>query len=631
MLSAPQHDLLAASPSPAPGLSDAEPPDEWKRQIKERINTNLQKLYQDAEELYKRRLQEVRSDEERGRLKEDHKLEIGRIRALGAEEYHTQLELERQQRKWALGQPIDAKWKDALMREHRKIFESYKPVDSTPDIPTQNGAQTSRSNESVAAEGRPNFPPRPITVPEYNPPPLPPEIEQKKAAQSREERPPPRVRRESDAIAGSAKEEYRHAAYFPTADDRGPYYGQRAPVLTDEPENLLYNHTDKPRPSVDRSPTLERSEEDRSSTRASERPVRYGPSSPVKHEIWRPNINAEEEAAGARRGLARRGSTASQRSVGSNSIRSLTTEPILERPDGNERDNVPRKSEGEPIASSPDKGKERQHQSRTFQLATEPTERWEELPPAPKVPNSAPPIRSSAERPSGPYYPPQRSPSVKLPPSVEDDRFPPTTYKSPRRHPSKSSFTTESVDLRYGGPSSLIDEPIRERDYPYRSASTVHGHRPIVPKPSFNGMDRDEDGRYVHDWFTGTGKRTLSRMGSMSREYRESDEWNGNHRMRDRDNRDRDRDRDRDNRDRDRDHHSPNFFPPSPFADDSYINYHRQQPPEATRPSLARGTSFSSNRSTDDYDIGLGHHHGSGYGEGSCVNFYVINIGNPFF
>ena len=601
------HDFVTASPSPAHGLSDAEPPDEWKRQIKERINTNLQKLYQDAEELYKRRLQEVRSDEERGRLKEDHKLEIGRIRALGAEEYHTQLELERQQRKWAFGQPIDAKWKDALMREHRKIFESYKPAETSPDIPSQNGAQSSRSNEP-AAEARSNLPPRPITVPEYNPPPLPPEIEQKKAAQSREERPPPRVRRESDAIAGSAKEEYRHAAYFPTADDRGPYYGQRAPVLTDEPENLLYNHTDQSRPSVDRSPTLERSDEDRSSTRPSGERQRYGPSSPVKHEIWRPNINAEEEAANARRGLARRGSTASQRSVGSNSIRSLAPEPILERPDGNERDSAPRKTDGEPTASLPDKGKERQ-QSRAFQLATEPTERWEEPPPAPgmgnaKLPNSAPPIRSSADRPQGPYYPPQRSPSVKLPPShVEDDRFPPTTYKSPRRHPSKSSFTTESVDLRYGGPSSLIDEPIRERDYPYRSASTVHGHRPIVPKPSFNGMDRDEDGRYIHDWFTGNGKRTLSRVASMSREYRESDEWNGNHRMRD--------------RDRDRDHHSRNFFPPSSFADDSYINYHRQAP-ESTRPPLARGTSFSSNRSTDDYDMGVGHHP---YGEGSCVRF----------
>ena len=123
------------------------------------------------------------------------------------------------------------------------------------------------------------------------------------------------------------------------------------------------------------------------------------------------------------------------------------------------------------------------------------------------------------------------TPSAKLPPShVEDDPFPPITYKSPRRHLSKFSFTTESVDPRYGGLSSLslINEPMR-------------GHRPILPKPSFNDMDRDEDG------------------------------------------------------------------PPLPsFADDSYINY--RQSPEAIRPPLARGTSFSPNRSTDEYDIGVGNH-----------------------
>ena len=109
--------------------------------------------------------------------------------------------------------------------------------------------------------------------------------------------------------------------------------------------------------------------DDQTSTRASERPIwneRYAPSSPVKYEIWRP-----------------------------------LEWPELP-PDGNECDNVPRKSDAESVAPSPDKGRERQHQSCTFQLATKPTECWEE-PPTPKLPNSAPPIRSSADR---PYYPP---------------------------------------------------------------------------------------------------------------------------------------------------------------------------------------------------------------------------------
>ncbi len=181
----------------------------------------------------------------------------------------------------------------------------------------------------------------------------------------------------------------------------------------------MYDHPSKSRPSVDRSPTLERSEDDRPSTRAGERPIRagterYAPSSPVKHEIWKPNVPAEEEAAGTRRGLGRRGSTASQRSVGSNSIRSLPTEPILERPD----DAILRKNEGEQVSASPDKGKERQHSSRTFQLATEPVERWDELPiPSSRLPpNSAPPGSTFPIHQTRPITPsPRRRPVVSSP------------------------------------------------------------------------------------------------------------------------------------------------------------------------------------------------------------------------
>ena len=606
------HEFVSASPSPANALSDTEPPDEWKRQIKERINTNLQKLYQDADDLYKRRLQEVRSEDERARLKEDYKLEIGRIRALGGEEYHTQLELERQQRKWAMGQPIDAKWKDALEREHRKIFESYKPAGSSADSLRPNGSQnTIRS----PMEERTNPVQRAtITVPEYNPPPLPPEIEQKK----REDRPPPRVRRESDAVPASAKEEYRHAAYFPNTEDR--YYEPWARNVTEEPESSMYHISNKSRASVERSPALDRSDEDRPSTRASERPTRTGTEryalSP-KHEIWRPNANAEDEPNNTRRSLARRGSSASQRSVGSTSIRSLTAEPILERPDGNENGGMARKGDGEKATEPSDKGKERQNQSRTFQIATEQGE--PELPFASNLkqpPNSAPPTgRLSSDRPSGttyayPPHPPQRSASVKLPPppsAHDDDRafpHPPLVYKSPRRHGSKSSFTTESIDFRYIGPSSSVfDGPIHEHDYPYRSSSTVHGHRPVIPKPSFNNIvDRADDdggggggGRYGAEWYSAPGRR--SRMGSVSsRDYSQQvDDWTGSVRSR-------------------------NYVPYNPFTDDSYVNY-RKQSPERPRPSLARGSSFTSNRSVDDYDVG-------GYSEGSS---HCIHVSSPGF
>lgn len=118
----------------------------------------------------------------------------------------------------------------------------------------------------------------------------------------------------------------------------------------------------------DAEPPDERKRKIVDGTRASE-----GSHSPAKYENWRASINAEE-AAGPRGGT-RRDSTASQHS--SNSSRALTTESIFERPDGSERGNVPKKNDGEPIASSPDKGQERQHQSGTLQLATEPNGRRE--------------------------------------------------------------------------------------------------------------------------------------------------------------------------------------------------------------------------------------------------------------
>ena len=122
------------------------------------------------------------------------------------------------------------------------------------------------------------------------------EIKQKKASQAGEDRPPPRARRESDAMPGPAKKEYRHA-YFPASEDR---YGQCAPSLTEGPEGLTeYDHPNKSPQSVDRSPTFERSEDNWPSTRAGERPTRagtkrYAPSSAMKYEIWKPNITAAQ-------------------------------------------------------------------------------------------------------------------------------------------------------------------------------------------------------------------------------------------------------------------------------------------------------------------------------------------------
>ena len=476
------HGFVAASPPPAPGLSEAEPPNEWKRQIEKRINTNVQKLYQDAKELYERRLQKVRSDDERGRLKEDHRLEMGWIFALGAEEYHAQLELERQQRRWALGQPIDAKWKDALMREHRKISESYKPAEPSP---SRKGAQSSRSNEHAHVEGTAALP---IWNEQYDP--------------------PSPVEHEYEIWRAQSSDEHAHEEG--TAVSR---YGTN---------NLIHHHFIEHENEIWRAKSWRSNEHaDVEVTAGPIRNEQYNPSSLVDHgyEISRADITAAE-GAGTRRGLARQGSTAHQRSIGSNNIYSLPTEPIVEwphsserdniprrdneeqvapppvpqrwnskisaeevvgpgrglagwgstasqrsvasnsirpltikEPDGHKRDNVPRQNDGEPVASSPDKGKERQHQSRTFQLTTNPTERWGK-PSAPgmgnpKLPNFAPPVRPLADRSPGPYYRP-------LDISAEEEAA------GTQRALSMRGSTASQPSVGYNSIRSLTTEPIFE-------------------------------------------------------------------------------------------------------------------------------------------------------------------------
>ncbi|KIL57613.1 hypothetical protein M378DRAFT_181572 [Amanita muscaria Koide BX008] len=385
---------------------------------------------------------------------------------------------------------------------------------------------------------------------------------------AKEER--PRVRRESDSVQSAAKEEHRHAAIVDpfiepwTARHNG-----------DEPEPPLYYSSSRSRASS--STNLDRSEDDRTASRASDRAARPVASSPVKHEIWRPNVAEEETSGGAstgKRNLTRRGSTASQRSIGSTSIRSLTTEPIPERPDVHEHEAVVRRPEGEPTRSSIDKGKDR---SRTFQIATEPNEQEEEPPSSAtlvtRIPHSAP-LGRFPDRPHN-HIAPLRANSVKLPRLEDDDRMFP--YKPPRRHASKSSFTSDSVDSRLG-PATEEHEAQREWDFGFRGMGHAHnGQKPIVHKQSLNDL-REDDGRYIPDWFTGRKSR-MDGMPSRDLRDRDEDNWTGSLRAR-----------------------GPRpYMSTSPFVtDDSYINYNRHSP-ESTRPTLSRGASF--NRSMDDYDV----------------------------
>ncbi|KAM6490069.1 hypothetical protein JOM56_014481 [Amanita muscaria] len=508
-MAAPTTEFAPVSLSPANAFSDTEPSEEEKMQIRERINQNLQKLYQNTEELFKRRMQDARSGI--------------------SKEYHHQLELERQQRKWAMRQPIDDQWKGILLREQSRILESFKSTGSNP------GASSATNGVQHSEHVRINATIRPTPIQE-SPPSIRPETSQRRTSKPREERLGPRVRRESDSVQNTAKEEHRHAAIVDSLN-------HGLPDITGMNRSL---HS-----------ILQFQQDDRTASRASDRAARPVASSPVKHEIWRPNVPTEEETSGGaatgKRNLTRRGSTASQRSIGSTSIRSLTAEPIPEHPDVHEHEAVPHFPNREP-------NEQEEEPPSSATLIT-------------RIPHSAP-LGRFPDR-SHNHIAPLRANSVKLPRLEDDDRMFP--YKRPRRHASKSSFTSDSVDSRLG-PATEEHEAQREWDFGFRGMGHAHnGQKPIVHKQSLNDL-REDDGRYIPDWFTGRRSR-MDGMPSRDLRDRDEDNWTGSLRAR-----------------------GPRpYMSASPFVtDDSYINYNRHSP-ESTRSTLSRGASF--NRSMDDYDV----------------------------
>ncbi|KIL61098.1 hypothetical protein M378DRAFT_13677, partial [Amanita muscaria Koide BX008] len=190
-MAAPTTEFAPVSLSPANAFSDTEPSEEEKRQIREQINQNLQKLYQNAEELFKRRMQDARSDDEHAQLEG---ISSWKREGFGV-----------WQRKWAMRQPIDDQWKGILLREQSRILESFKSTGSNP------GASSATNGVQHSEHVRINATIRPTPIQE-SPPSIRPEISQRRTSKPREERLGPRVRRESDSVQNTAKEEHRHAA-----------------------------------------------------------------------------------------------------------------------------------------------------------------------------------------------------------------------------------------------------------------------------------------------------------------------------------------------------------------------------------------------------------------------------------
>jgi hypothetical protein len=107
--------------------ADYEPDDEWKGQLRKRIEEGLLSMVTDAKENLAAELRKASdSPETRMRLEADYKQAMQTIKNLASEEYQLELDRERNQRRWTAGVPMSAAWSQYFHNEQQNIMNSIK-------------------------------------------------------------------------------------------------------------------------------------------------------------------------------------------------------------------------------------------------------------------------------------------------------------------------------------------------------------------------------------------------------------------------------------------------------------------------------------------------------------------------
>ncbi|KAF8908610.1 hypothetical protein CPB84DRAFT_1843500 [Gymnopilus junonius] len=349
MTTLPAHVSSSTTVSYKPDASDFEPDDEWKRQLLERIDKNMESMIQDARDSQAAQLRKAPvSHEERMRLEAEYKQAMSDIKKFATEQYKEELERERGQRRWAAGAPIHPDLNRLLQEEQQNIMNSIKQsadnsaarnAGESPTKERQPGGRTAPVNEAPHVE-----------VPAQPPPPPPPPPQHQEDHDKASLPPPSRsARRPSDAKSTLSRDQDVHhststrrrhgSTHVPTHERPSLPDTWIASDVVEEPEELLRSQSSRSKQPVDKPPaTPDRWEGSLGRSSGSIRSVASDRSigrSPPKPEVWKPTITpAEDSDAPKLYNLGRRGSTASMRSTGSgNSLRPSITETIPEKED----------------------------------------------------------------------------------------------------------------------------------------------------------------------------------------------------------------------------------------------------------------------------------------------------------
>ncbi|KAK7467608.1 hypothetical protein VKT23_004661 [Stygiomarasmius scandens] len=101
-----------------------EPDDQWKKDLKKRIEDNLSGMLQDAKDLLESNLHKFPN--RRTILENDFNKTLDNIRKLADDAYREELERERQERRWAMGAELNPAWKESIEKEQQAIMDMIK-------------------------------------------------------------------------------------------------------------------------------------------------------------------------------------------------------------------------------------------------------------------------------------------------------------------------------------------------------------------------------------------------------------------------------------------------------------------------------------------------------------------------
>ncbi|KAF9444184.1 hypothetical protein P691DRAFT_763619 [Macrolepiota fuliginosa MF-IS2] len=492
------------------GTLDTEPNDEWKEEMKHSIQRNLQPMLQDAKDSLAKRIDE--NPQNKDALMAEHvNNTLPTIRRMAEETYQAELARERQERSWALGKNLPPA---SFVKQQQEIMDRIKSTNSAgtnSGVPIANIGTTSsasagaqlhpRSDASgILSQSQPRAEPRPpiskhpvsFPVQEYPIPVLPPELEERRRAsdlhggastKNRDEflssvRRPPMTSIDRDQRLPLPEGWIHSTPVVPTNDDPRPPSSSNSSIRSKPSLNEVRMSPSNPSPTkssgLDRARTI------------SERHLATSPSTGKSlHEIWKPSISPEEDAAASKQyPVGRRNSNASMRSIGSASsaLRTSAAETIPERVNdipGDEGSSADRKG----------KGKERMHFSAAAAAAATGASRPPSSGPLASTPFAKSPLaddHTSRERDHsnnfGPYATPQRSSRSSLSSlngSEERERHPTPPSSATRVRDSDHDYRPDRRERPDFMNGAIVAPAYDQDDTPY---SRPYHDRPNLPR-----------------------------------------------------------------------------------------------------------------------------------------------------